>query len=298
MELRQLRYFVAVADELHLGRAAERLGIAQPSLSQQLQTLEGQLGVQLLERSNQAVTLTAAGKALLYDAEDLLDRADLLRRSMQRFRPLQQSALTVSSFVWLSPGLLARVVADLRAAIPDVEITVRDLTTPETIAALRAGRVDVGFALGPLRPDEAAGLELVTVERPAAGVVLARAHRLAERPALALADLAGEPLVLFPRDFAPGLHDATVTACRQAGFEPDLVGETGDPADRYAGVADGEAVAVGSADYGAQLRLPGTLWRPLHRDPVGATVVAVWRASPVGPLQESLRRIVRAVALD
>lgn len=216
-ELRHLRYFVAVAEELHFGRAAQRLGIAQPPLSQQIQRLEQAVEARLLERTRRRVELTPAGELFLADARRILADVESSAAAARRVAQGQTGTLTVAfaaSVMFLDlPGIIRR----FREAFPGVHLDLRELPTGHQLIALRTGEIDVGFLREP-PPDPA--LRTETIMREAFQVAVSRRHRLASRRRVTVADLAHEDFVLFPPDVAPGLHAQVLALCADAGFTP------------------------------------------------------------------------------
>ncbi|WP_051830836.1 LysR family transcriptional regulator [Streptomyces violens] len=215
MELRQIQYFVAVAEELHFGRAAERLHIGQPAVSQQVRRLERELRTQLFDRSGRTVTLTPAGQALLPEGRELLKAQDAFAAKARRLAA--QSAATLR--VGISSALGGRLDDFLDAVPADATGTRFEFQTLDAhtrLEEVRAGRLDAAFVRG---LDAAPGLRLLTLWQDPLVVALPSAHPLAERGRLDLADLAGLPLRIAPRDKNPVLYDGVVAACRKAGFE-------------------------------------------------------------------------------
>ncbi|MFG3285495.1 LysR family transcriptional regulator [Streptomyces sp. NPDC048111] len=218
MELRQIQYFVAVAEELHFGRAAERLHIGQPAVSQQVRRLERELGTQLFDRSSRTVTLTPVGRALLPEGRELLKALDSFASKAQRLAA--QSAATFR--VGISSALGQRL-DDFLDALPrhgaDTRFEFQTLDAHTRLEEVRAGRLDAAFIRG---IERAPGLLLLTLWYDPLVVALPAAHPLAERERLDLADLAELPLRIAGRGENPVLFDTVVAACRAAGFEPLL----------------------------------------------------------------------------
>ncbi len=219
MELRHLRYFLAVAEELNVTRAARRLNISQPPLTQQVRALEAELGVALLDRSGYRIRLTDAGRLFALEAGRILEE---VRRAQQMARA---AASGTSGRVRVgfteSASFNPRVTAALRAfriAYPGVEVSLEEHPSTELAAALREGRIDVGFVRPPLR--EGRGLVFELLEREPLVVAVPRGHRLARRKRIALGELASETFILYPRAVRPGLADEVVSGCEAAGFTP------------------------------------------------------------------------------
>jgi DNA-binding transcriptional LysR family regulator len=221
MELRHFRYFLAVAEEGNVTRAAEKLGIGQPPLSQQILALERELGVLLFRRTGHGVELTEAGVALQADARRLLDDAHQAVLNTQRAGRGEAGHLnlgfTASSA--FNPAVPASIRA-FRNAYPAVRLALTEGNTTQLLAALLEGRLDLAF----VRPGvhSFAGVRLHQIAAEPMKIVLPVTHALAKRRRLLLSDLADEFFVLIPREASPTLHDEILSACRKAGFEPRL----------------------------------------------------------------------------
>ncbi|HMA15127.1 MAG TPA: LysR family transcriptional regulator [Kiloniellaceae bacterium] len=221
MDLRHLRYFVAVAEEGHVTRAAERLGMQQPPLSQQIKALEAELEVQLFRRKPRGVELTEAGESLLADARRILGEVEAALAKAKRTARGEQGRVAVG-FTASAPfhPFVTRVIRDFRSAHPLVAMTLEESGTAELVASLRAERLDVAFVRS--TAPESEGIAFYDLLEEPMVAALPALHRLAAptRRTLRLADLAGEPFVLYRRAAGPGLHDAIVGACQAAGFSP------------------------------------------------------------------------------
>lgn len=219
VELRLFRYAVAVADEASFTRAAERLGIAQPPLSQQIRALEGKLGFRLFERGPGGVNLTPAGEAFVKQARIVLHQADeavarARAASAGRVGKLALGLSGASMFSYLPP-----LLRDYRRAWPEVELELRNLTPDEQLAMLSEGRLDAGFVRRVAVP---AGYVLEPVHAEPFVAALPLSHRLAKRKGIDLADLKGDAFVLFPNE-GSGFHAEVMALCRTAGFIPEVV---------------------------------------------------------------------------
>lgn len=221
MELRHIRYFVAVAEELHFRRAAERLNVSQPPLSQQIRQLEEELGVALFHRNRRNVSLTPAGRRFLPRARRILSEVDTAILLTKRG---SAQAFTVG-FVSSATSLMAPILRNFRSAHPEIDLRLVEGSTSQQGDMLRTGEIDVGFLRPPV-PGRGINTEILMREKLA--LILANDHPLAGRSELKLADMARERFVLFPRPLGPGLFDSIIVACRKAGFSPEIdqIGES------------------------------------------------------------------------
>src|SRR5262245_15153835 len=220
LELRHLRYFVAVAEELHFGRAAARLGIAQPPLSQQIQHLEQALGTRVFEGTRRRVQLTDAGEVLLVDARRILTDVDRAFADVGRAGRGEVGSLTVAFAASVMFLDLPRIIREFRARYPGVTLELREMPTGPQIAALERGEIDIGFLR---EPPASPTLAVETVMTEPLHIAIGLSHPLATRRRIPLARLADEDFVLFPQDVAPGLHAQVMALCRDAGFAPRVV---------------------------------------------------------------------------
>jgi DNA-binding transcriptional LysR family regulator len=225
MELRHLRYFIAVAEEKHVTRAAERLGMQQPPLSQQIRALERELDVQLFHRKPRGVELTVAGSALLADARAILAQIDHTFATAKRTARGEQGQIAVG-FTSSAPfhPFVPRVIRTYREAFPLVSLTLEESGTTELIDHLRSERIDAAFIRTMVANQE--GLVVNPLLQEAMVLALPRAHIVARRAsandALPLKALAGETFIVYRRHNGPGLYDAILSACNAAGFSPHI----------------------------------------------------------------------------
>lgn len=275
--VRHLRYFTVVADELHFGRAAQRLHMAQPPLSQRIQRLERELGVRLFDRSSRQVALTPAGRDLVEAAHDVLAAVDRLATRAAAAAGGAAGRLRVGVLPEAGATTLAAVVRAVERSSPAVGL---DLTTATTAEQLRA-LADRSLDLATVRlPVETSGLTVGPVLHQRLGVALPAASPLARRRRPALADLAGLPLALCPRASAPGFHDEVLAACAARGYTPAEVLHPGGTAAALALTLAGTAATM--VDAATARREPGVTWRPLAGDPLVARVAVVWPAARGG----------------
>ncbi|MEW2376108.1 LysR family transcriptional regulator [Micromonospora sp. NPDC047812] len=280
--LRHLRHFVVVADELHFGRAAERLGMAQPPLSQSVQRLERELAVELFDRSRRQVRLTAAGQLLLGEAEELLAGEGRLRNLMRQVRDGVSGVLR-AGVPPETPAVTLRELLDrLAGRAPGLDVDLHELTSGEQERMLGEGRLDVGLLHHPVTDD---GLRLGAAVDVPLGVLLPRASALARGREVELAALAGLDLVTAPRATAPGWHDHLLEVCRRHGFTPVRVRPARNPEFLFGLVLAGGGVAVEPA--ATARREPRIAWRPIAGSPLVRRTSAAWprrAAHPAAPM--------------
>jgi DNA-binding transcriptional LysR family regulator len=221
MELRHLKYFLAVAEELNFTRAAERLNISQPPLTQQIKALEAEMGVTLFDRSAYRIELTDAGRAFAAEAARILGEVRNAVQIAQRAASGAVGRVRVgfTESASFNP-LVTSTFRSFRGAWPDVEISLEEHPSTELVAGLREGRLDVGFVRPPLRPEESVTFDLLEEEELV--VAIPNEHELAGRQHIQLAELATQTFILYPRAVRPGLADAIVSACEAAGFMPKV----------------------------------------------------------------------------
>lgn len=280
MELRQLRYFVAVAEELHFRRAAARLHISQPPLSQQVRQLEEELGTQLLTRNRRRVELTPAGEAFLHDARAILGELDGAVGTAQRIGSGQAGRLRINFVGSALVSIIPAAVQAFRRDRPGVEVEMRERPTAEQLRAVRAGSVDLGFVRPPI--DDLDGLRAEVVLREPTVAVLPSSHPLAGGARISMARLAGESLVLFPRSQAAGYHDLLISALARGGPPPRVVQYAPEMTTIIGLVAAGMGFSLVPASV-SRLGLDGVTYRPVTGAP-HSELVAVTRADDTSPL--------------
>ncbi|MCW2675886.1 MAG: DNA-binding transcriptional regulator, LysR family [Modestobacter sp.] len=294
MELRQLRYFLAVAEERRFARAAERLHIAAPSLSQQIQALERELRATLFERSPQRVVLTRAGEALVQRARVILAEAERARDDVRAARGERRDELrlrvcNMAELVLDGPLHLAAL------GIPGLAVSVASSPGDDAIEAVRQGRADAAVVWS--RSFEQRDLEGTVLGEVGFGIAVPQEHPLSGLAAVPVARLGGETMVMFPRQPFAGIWDRVVTHLLPAGpgshqvvIEPDLIGA---PEAMMRAVAAGVGVAPVILGIDGQVGVPGVEVRPLD-PPLGLELELVWRAHPQRPLLGLLRFLVQA----
>ncbi|MBE1585358.1 LysR family transcriptional regulator [Nonomuraea angiospora] len=290
MNLQRLRYAVALADELNFGRAALREGLRQPPFSQQISKLEEELGVRLFERTTRQVRLTPAGEAFVAEARASLAHAELAAESARRAGRGEAGRLAIG-FVGSATNLtLPRVLRRFRARYPGVEVDLRELTTAQQAEELRQGLLDVGLLHAPLAGPAAEVLSTRTVARELLLAALPAGHPHAARKSLPTEMLAGEPFVMFPRRFGPGLHDQIIGVARAAGFEPRIVQEAVQMQTIVGLVAAGLGVSIVPESV-ARLRRGDVVFRPLSPATRVVTLDLTWRTGDLNPLVHNFRAL-------
>ncbi|GAA4570620.1 LysR substrate-binding domain-containing protein [Planotetraspora kaengkrachanensis] len=288
--IRHLSQFLVLAEELHFGNAAARLGLAQPPLSQRIKRLEDELGVKLFERSSRRVTLTAAGRLLVPEAQDLVARAERLRHLVAGSDGEDGTAVRVGVPPDLGGTMLAALIAAYRARLPEVRLSPAEMGTAAQVAALVEGELDVGLVRHPVA---AAGLGFGAILTQHPGVLLAESDELAAWATVHLADLAGRALVLSPREAEPGLYDETLACCRRSGFVPADVIAAGTAEFALGLVLSGTAVS-----FGPPAAPPGTVWRPLAGAPLAWRLSTAWRGKPAPHVEEFAAVALRVLRED
>lgn len=281
MELRQLRYFVAVAEDLHFGHAADRVHVVQPALSRQISLLERELGVALFDRSGRGIRLTGAGAELLADSRRLLALAEATRTRAVRAGRGERGVLTVG---FIAPAMYEVLPRSLRAfarQAPEVRLILHELPNNAAVAGLHSGELDVAFVRLPATAAQSLAYEVVSNEPVV--IALPRDHRLAAQPAVDLADLAAERFVMIPRGQEPELFDYYVGLCRSAGFSPTISHD----ADRthvaigLVGGGLGVAFVPRSSESSADA---GVVHRPLRDCAPRLVLAAAWRRTARTPV--------------
>ncbi|MHC3467363.1 LysR substrate-binding domain-containing protein [Streptomyces sp. 7R007] len=297
MDLRHLRYYVAVAEERHFGRAAERLHMAQPPLSQAIRRLEGELGVQLLHRTTRRVELTEAGRAYLERAQAILADVDEAAHLARRVAAGVVGRVAIGCVGSATYSLLPTLSRHLSAELPGVDFSFRgEMLAPDQAQALRAGTIDVAL----LRPP-AADPSLVAhpLRRDGLVVALPADHALADRRGVRAAELAGTDLIVHSADRRSVMYDVVLRLLREAGVEPRIRHEVGETSTLVTLVAGGLGAAVVPEPVTA-LTLPGVVYRPLVEPTTTVELAVAHRADRSEPhlvrTVEVIRRLLRPAA--
>ncbi|MES2104355.1 MAG: LysR substrate-binding domain-containing protein [Pseudomonadota bacterium] len=262
MELRHLRYFVTVAEELHFTRAAERLHIGQPPLSQQIQALEEEIGVQLLERSKRWVRLTPAGKSFLEDARKILALSEQAPQTARRASRGEIGELRIG-FTPSTPftEIFPVVINLFRKQFPQVTLGLREMPTMRQLAAIEERQLDLGF-IRPTEVDVGKAISLTILSNDPLLLVMPVKHRLAKRISIPFKELAGESFVMYPHHAGTGLSRQVQRLCREAGFEPQIVQEAQEASTIIGLVAAGCGISILPESF-RKIHLNGVAYRPM-----------------------------------
>ena len=273
IELRHLRYFIAVAEELHFGRAAARLNISQPPLSQQIQILEQQVGARLLARTNRSVALTAAGKQFLADSRQILGTVDEAAARAARLHLGETGELRIG-FTSSAPFITAvsTTLSSFRRHYPDVHIQTREINTREQIAPLNEGSLDLGLMRNTQLPES---LDWQPILREPLMAMIPKDHPLAAKPTVTLAELAREPFVFFDPHVGTGLYDDILGIMRRYGLAPVMAQEVCEAMTIIGLVAAGLGVSILPASF-KRVQLNEMRWVPLAEPDAVSEMWLVW----------------------
>ena len=288
MELRHLRYFVTLADELSFTRAARRLNMAQPPLSQQIQQLERDLGVLLFHRTNRKVELTYAGQVFLREARAALDQVENAISAARRADGREFGSITVGAGVVPIYSVICTVVSGFHEAFPGVDFHLRELLPHDQTSLLRNRGIDVGFVIPPVNaPDLASEV----VFEDALVAVLPTEHRLSKKRSITPLELQGERFIMPDRAWAPTYFDYLIALCRDAGFSPNIVHLAREFQSMMALVGAG----LGTALVPSSMRLVGVEGlAPVLVRPASLPVQMMWRPSENNPVVAAFLDLVRS----
>ncbi|CAB4326651.1 MULTISPECIES: LysR family transcriptional regulator [unclassified Brucella] len=286
MELRHLRYFLAVAEEGNFTRAAAKLGIGQPPLSQQIRDLENEIGVMLFHRVPHGAELTAAGAAFIEEAKATIASSEKAKLAAQRAARGESGRLSLgfTASSAFNP-IVSGAIRHFRAKWPEVELFLTEMNTNLLIERLVRGELDAAF----IRPglEDPANVRMKRLADEPMLVALPSHHRLAVYERLPLSALAGEPFVLFPRIVGLSLYDDIVAACRMAGFEMNVAQEAPQMPSVVNLVAANLGVSIVPAAI-AQIRLDGVTYRPIEGEPLVARLALASMKSLRSPVHDNL----------
>jgi DNA-binding transcriptional LysR family regulator len=298
MDFRQFRYFVVTAELLHFGRAADRLGIAQPVLSQQIKTMEAQIGAQLFNRERRRVELTETGKVLLEGARDALAFAD---RAVKRAQGVARGesgsvAIGIVGSVMYEADV-SRLLSDYCQNRPNVNVLLNELPVLSQLEAIRNRNLDIAIVRRPIPAHLLEGLDYFTVSSQRLVAALPATHRLAGFASVKLQDLSKDPFLGFPDPEGIGMHQSVLDVCQHAGFVPKFALRIGNLTTIVSLVAKGFGIAL-VVDIVDHLRIPGVCYLPIEDPGMDSDLILVHRrferSASVCALIDDIRDFVRA----
>lgn len=298
MDLRRIRYFIVLSEELHFGRAAQRLNMAQPPLSQQIRVLEDELGARLFERSNRRVELTAAGKALLPEARALVAQAERTGTVAQRAQRGEIGELRVgftgsAAFSTVIPQL----IFEYRRRLPGMHLRLEELSTQQQLTAMLERRMEVAFVRGAARPDVPPTLQATRLFEDALVVVLPAQHPLASRRGvLSVGALKDEAFVMYPRESGTGVYDQIIALCQQSGFAPQVAQEARESPTIVGLVAAGLGVAFVPESL-RSINVNGVVYRPLREKGARSAMWLVLRSGALSPQEALFATLAREIGV-
>jgi len=289
MEIRHLRYFVTVARERNFTRAAEKLHIAQPPLSRQIQQLEEEVAMVLLDRDSRPLRLTEAGRLLYEHAAQVLERFDDLRTMMKRFREAERPRFVIGFVASTIYAALPNLIRRFRAKTPGLDVSLVEMVSLEQIAALKDGRIDVGF--GRIRLDDPAVRRDVLREERLV-VALPLSHPLLEREGpLSFTELSGEPLILYPRVPRPSYADQVISIFRDRGLEPNIAHEARELQTAIGLVAAEVGICIVPTSV-QRLRRDDVVYRELVEQSITSPIIMSRRADDRSPEMAVMSRVI------
>ncbi len=291
MELRHLKYFIAVAEELHFTRAAERLHIGQPPLSHAIQMLEADVGAQLFERSKRWVRLTEAGKLFLQDARHILALAEQAAENARRAQRGETGELRIG-FTFSTPftPLFATVINSYREQYPNVTLSLQEMATNNQLEALSQHRIDVGFIRPPEGGELARGisspLRFRKLREDPLVAVLPTTHALAKKKKVPMKDLAQEAFIMYPPSAGTGIYPQILRLCHAAGFAPKIAQEAYDASTIIGLVAAGCGISILPGSF-YTIHFDGICYRPIADTGATTALLLAQRKGDASPLVEN-----------
>jgi len=287
--MRHLRYFVAVAEELHFGRAAERLHMTQQPLSQQIRQLETELGVLLFHRTKRQVQLTEPGKAFLGEARQILQKADQAVEMVRQVAQGESGRLKVGFSGFATYSILPKVLRVFREFFPRVELELEEMTTSVQVQALQDQQIHLGMMIPPV-PDATLNLELIL--REPFVVILPETHSLATQLELTLLDLANESFILVSRHLEPGYYDQCISLFQKAGFSPKVIQKASQKQTILGLVSASMGVSLAPASI-RNIQRTGVVYTTLNAPMSEVDLAAVWRQDEQSPILQKFLKVIR-----
>lgn len=291
--IRHLWLFLAVAEEQNFGRAAKRLGMSQPPLSEQIQVLEQALKVTLFERSRRGAKLTPVGAAILPAVRKFAEQLERLELAVEEAVAGQSGVLTIGAISTAMFDVLPGLIEQLKSEYPHLTVSVREIDSVEAVPALEAGDIDLAFAR--LDGDLGASVKSLPLTEDRLVVALPSDHPLASRKRISLSSLATEPLVMFSRKVSPVYFDSLIATCRASGFSPRVLHEVRSVASQIAFVSCGQGIALVPASL-KKLAPDNVVFRALSQKLNVVITAMAWNADRLNPLVEEVVARLRAKA--
>lgn len=295
--VRHLWLFLAVAEEEHFGRAAQRLGMSQPPLTEQIQVLEQALKVKLFERGRHGAKLTQVGAAILPAVRKFAEQLERLELAVQEATQGNSGVLTIGAIASAMIDTLPPFIERLKAQFPQLTVSVKEIDSVEAVPALERGDIDLAFAR--LEGEQGPSIQSLALKQDHLAVALPKSHRFAEVPRVRLASLADEAFVMFSRHYSPNYYDSIIATCRSAGFSPRVLHEVRSVASQIAFVGCGQGIAL-VPDSLKKMAADNVVFRPLKESVTVVTTAVAWSTERANPIVDtaiealSRSRIVQA----
>ncbi|MCF3649241.1 LysR family transcriptional regulator [Synoicihabitans lomoniglobus] len=296
MELRHLRYFVAVAEELNFRRAAERVRVAQPALSKQIKDLEHDVGAKLLARNTAGVALTDAGAVFLPEAQEILAHAERATVMAREAHSGWRGSLTVANVSAISASFMPAALSTFHARYPEVDVSLEEMLFPEQISALETGKIQVGFSIesGTPLPDQFERFKVLETE---ICVAMGENHAMANRSRVSLHDLEGERLLCFDPGTHPMHRDLIRRICTDRGVKPGRFKGVSSIESIHAMIEGDQGISFLAAASARRRRTEGVVYRPIKErgDDLRLELYAIWKRQDVSPLALNFVEVLRVV---
>jgi DNA-binding transcriptional LysR family regulator len=292
MELRHLRYFIAVASNLNFSEASRRLHVAQPAISQTILDLEDELGVKLLLRTGRGVKLTSAGNAFFTEAQGVMHRADGARIAALRASRGEVGCLRVGFLPCAAGPFIPSLIKSYRKEFPNVDVKLHDMNTEQQLRAFEDGKIDIGFAR-PFTKEHSKDFHTEVVYQDQLEIILPAGHSLAKESVVNLKDVAGETFVEYYRRGSPALFSEIYSTCRKAGFSPKTILEFEEMSSVILAVESGLGVAL-TLGFARGLLSPESVVRKIKPASSKIPLCAIWPAGPQEPVLGSFLEALRA----
>ena len=295
--VRHLWLFLAVAEEEHFGRAAQRLGMSQPPLTEQIQVLEQALKVKLFERGRHGAKLTQVGAAILPAVRKFAEQLARLELAVQEATQGNSGVLTIGAITSAMIDTLPPFIEHLKTRFPQLTVSVKEIDSVEAVPALERGDIDLAFAR--LEGEQGPSIQSLALKQDRLAVALPKAHRFAELPRVRLASLADEAFVMFSRHYSPNYYDSIIAACRGAGFSPRVLHEVRSVASQIAFVGCGQGIALVPGSL-KKMAADSVVFRPLKESVTVVTSAVAWSTERENPVVDtavevlSMSRMIQA----